>query len=91
MHWLGGLVSYGPDTVEIYRHAADFSKRDEIDDSYTLSCATEAAFDFSVRRRGPFRSLHENRACGPQNSGLAVQNDFCNSIRIKQTWSGCRG
>jgi|ERR1700738_70181 len=31
------------------------------------------------------RSLHENRACGPQNFGHLRQNDFCNTIGTKRT------
>jgi len=33
----------------------------------------------------PPTSLHENRACSPQNFWPPVQNDFCNSIGQKRT------
>src|SRR6202035_2095942 len=42
------------------------------------------------------RSLHENRACSPQNVLHLRQNDFCNTIDPVQTFlpvqdlSGCR-
>jgi hypothetical protein len=33
------------------------------------------------------RSLHENRASGPQNFGHLLQNDFCNTIGAKRTYN----
>jgi hypothetical protein len=43
------------------------SKREAIADSYSRNRLAKAAREFSAKRWGPFTSLHESRAYGPQN------------------------
>src|ERR1700742_2092690 len=48
-----GRILLQKSKVATVRISGENLKREEIDDSYSVSRATEVAYDFSLRRRGP--------------------------------------
>jgi hypothetical protein len=62
-------------------------KREAIDDSDNLSRATEVAYEFSVRRRGPSDLYTKNAPAALRIFGTFGKTTFATLSALKRTWA----
>ena len=62
-------------------------KREEIDDSYSVGRATEVAYEFSVRRRGPSHLYTKTEPAALRNFDTFCKTTFATKSGAKQTFA----
>ena len=71
-----GRILLQKSKVATVRISGENLKREEIDDSYSVSRATEVAYDFSLRRRGPSHLYTKTEPAAPGNFATFCKTTF---------------
>jgi hypothetical protein len=72
--------------VATVRISGENLKREEIDDSYSVSRATDVAYEFSVRRRGPSHLYTKTEPAALRNFDTFCKPTFSTKSGAKQTF-----